>query len=92
MRVTACSGILLCNGNLHIPRVVFELLFPGAVTGRELDTSLVLLETLRGLGLYSVIAFVRVELVAGLGQFPIHGDMGDQRVVAGAVDIELGAA
>ena len=49
-----------------------------------------LLETLRGLGLDGVIVLVRVELVVGMA-VTVHGDMGDQRVVAGAVDIELGA-
>ena len=48
-----------------------------------------LLETLRGLGLDGVIAFVRVELVAGMA-VAVHGDMGGQRVVAGAVDIVFG--
>ena len=43
-----------------------------------------------GLGLDGIIVLVRVELVVGI-RATVHGDMGDQRVVAGAVDIELGA-
>ena len=84
-----CRRIFFLNGENYVTGVVSKLLCSSTVTSRELDASLMLLETLRGLGLDGIVMNVRIELVAGMA-VTVHGDMRDKRVIAFAVDIVLG--